>query len=73
MLGLFAGLALQGDALLLAGTAMLGSYTTFSTWMLETHRLAEDGAARAARANVVVSLALGFGAARSGARSERTL
>ena len=43
MLGLFAGLALHGDALLLAGTALLGSYTTFSTWMFETHRLAEDG------------------------------
>ena len=53
VLGLFAGLALHGDALLLAGTALLGSYTTFSTWMFETHRLAEEGASWAAVLNVV--------------------
>ena len=27
---------------LLAGTAFVGSYTTFSTWMLETQRLGEE-------------------------------
>ena len=31
------------DAMLVLETATIGSYTTFSTWMLETHRLAEDG------------------------------
>ena len=36
MLGIITGLALTGDAVLLAGTAAVGSYTTFSTWMLET-------------------------------------
>jgi CrcB protein len=59
LLGLVAGLALHGDALLLAGTALLGSYTTFSTWMFETHRLAEDGERAAAAVNVVATLALG--------------
>ena len=34
---------------MLAGTATLGSYTTFSTWMLETQRLAEDGEVAARR------------------------
>ena len=43
VLGLLAGADVTGDALLLAGTAALGSYTTFSTWMLESHRLGEDG------------------------------
>jgi CrcB protein len=62
-LGLLAGLAVSGQALLLAGTATLGSYTTFSTWMLETHRLAEDGALARALANVLLSLTAGFGAA----------
>src|SRR5439155_4055304 len=38
-LGLLAGADVAGDALLLAGTALLGSYTTFSTWMLESQRL----------------------------------
>jgi CrcB protein len=66
LLGLLAGLAVHGDALLLAGTAVLGSYTTFSTWMLETHRLAEDGQGAAALANVAVSLALGVAAAALG-------
>ena len=41
-LGLITGLALGHAQALLAGTAAVGSYTTFSTWMLETQRLAED-------------------------------
>src|SRR5262249_39681290 len=36
ILGLITGLALGHDEALLAGTAAVGSYTTFSTWMLET-------------------------------------
>ena len=59
-LGLLVGAAVGGDALRLAGTGFLGAYTTFSTWMLETHRLAEDGRGRAALANVAVSLAAGL-------------
>ncbi len=51
---------------MLAGTATLGSYTTFSTWMLETHRLAEDAKLPAALLNVLVSLAVGVGAAALG-------
>jgi CrcB protein len=54
--------ALTGDALLLVGTATLGSYTTFSTWMLETQRLTEDGELGPAVANVLVSLIVGLGA-----------
>ena len=65
-LGLVAGLALHGDALLLAGTSLLGSYTTFSTWMLETHRLAEEGSSWAALLNVLASLALGIAAVALG-------
>jgi CrcB protein len=66
LLGLLAGLSLHGDGLLLAGTAMLGSYTTFSTWMLETHRLGEDARPAAAWLNVAVSLAAGIAAAAIG-------
>jgi CrcB protein len=66
LLGLVTGLALTGNALLLVGTATIGSYSTFSTWMLETHRLAEDGEIGAAVANLVVSLAVGIGAAALG-------
>ena len=42
LLGLLSGLALSPHLALLAGTAFVGSYTTFSTWMLETHRLGEE-------------------------------
>lgn len=65
-LGLLDGLALRGTAMVLAGTAALGSYTTFSTWMLETHRLAEEGESRRALANVLLSLISGLGAAALG-------
>ena len=41
LLGLVAGFALHGDALTLVGGGLLGSYTTFSTWMLDSERLAE--------------------------------
>jgi CrcB protein len=66
VLGLLVGLALHGDAYLLVGTAVIGSYTTFSTWMFESHRLAEDGWSWLAAVNVVLSLALGLGAAELG-------
>ena len=65
-LGLLTGLAITGDALLLAGTALLGSFTTFSTWMLETERLAEDGEGRLALGNLVLSCVGGLGAALLG-------
>jgi fluoride exporter len=66
ILGLLAGLAVGGDAYLLAGTAAVGSYTTFSTWMLETQRLTEERQHRQAVLNVVVSLVLGVAAAELG-------
>jgi CrcB protein len=44
----------------LVGTGLLGAYTTFSTWALESHRLGEAGRERLAAANVLVSLALGL-------------
>jgi CrcB protein len=65
-LGLLAGLAVSGDLLVLTGTATLGSYTTFSTWMFETQRLGEERWVRAAVLNVVVSLALGIAAVALG-------
>jgi fluoride exporter len=65
-LGFIVGLGFQGDRLLLAGTATLGSYTTFSTWMFETQRLVEDGEGLAAAGNVVISLVFGVGAAALG-------
>jgi fluoride exporter len=66
ILGLITGLALGHEQALLAGTAAVGSYTTFSTWMLETQRLTEERQYRTAAVNVIVSLALGIAAAALG-------
>jgi CrcB protein len=66
VLGLIAGLAVGGDAALLAGTAAVGSYTTFSTWMLESQRLTEERQHARALLNVVGSLVLGLVAAELG-------
>jgi len=66
VLGLLTGLALDHDAALLAGTAAVGSYTTFSTWMYETQRLGEERQHRSAAANIAVSLVLGVAAAALG-------
>jgi fluoride exporter len=62
-IGVLTGAGVTGDGLLLVGTATLGSFTTFSTWMLETERLAENGQGRAALANLGVSLVAGVAAA----------
>lgn len=66
LLGFCAGISLSGATLAIAGTALLGSYTTFSTWMLETHRLVEDAGLARAAGNAIISLLLGFGAAALG-------
>ena len=47
-------------------TGFLGAYTTFSTWMLETQRLAEEGAPRLAAAYVAASVAGGLGCGAAG-------
>jgi fluoride exporter len=66
VLGLLVGVSLDGDGYLLAGTAVLGSYTTFSTWMLETQRLGEDGEGGALVLNIALSVAVGLAAAELG-------
>jgi fluoride exporter len=66
LLGLLGGLALSRHAALLADTAFVGSYTTFSTWMLETQRLSEERQLRSAVANLVASIVLGIAGALLG-------
>ncbi len=66
LLGFITGLALSPHAALLVGTALVGSYTTFSTWMFETQRLAEERQIWPAVANIVVSMVLGVAAAAGG-------
>jgi fluoride exporter len=66
LLGLLVGLSVHGHAYLLEGTAVVGSYTTFSTWMFESHRLAEDGRLSLAALNLAASLVLGLAAVELG-------
>jgi fluoride exporter len=66
LLGLLGGLALSRHAALLVDTAFIGSYTTFSTWMLETQRLGEERQIRSAVANLVASVVFGIAAALLG-------
>ncbi len=51
-------------AALLVG--FVGSYTTFSTWTLESYRLLQDGALGPALANLFGSMAAGLGATYAG-------
>ena len=60
--GLVAGIALAHDADLLLAGGLLGAYTTFSTWMLDSERLARGGRTAFAATNILVSLALGLAA-----------
>jgi CrcB protein len=73
LLGLLAGLAPPSRLMLLLGTATVGSYTTFSTWMLETQRPAEDGEHAVARWNIVVSVVGGLIAVALGRALGRAL
>jgi fluoride exporter len=66
VLGVFVGAALSGDAYRVAGSGLIGAFTTFSTWALESHRLGEEGQLRLGILNFAVSLVLGVGAAWAG-------
>ncbi|HET9678398.1 MAG TPA: fluoride efflux transporter CrcB [Solirubrobacterales bacterium] len=66
LLGFLAGTSVGDDGRLLLGAGAIGAYTTFSTWMLETQRVAEAGKRRIAVVNVVLSIALGLAAVALG-------
>jgi fluoride exporter len=59
-LGVLAGAVVSGDALRLEGIGFIGAFTTFSTWVFESHRLGEDGELGWGVVNLVGSLALGI-------------
>jgi CrcB protein len=61
-LGLLVGRGIGGDLRLVLAGGLVGSFTTFSTWMLETQRLLEEGSDRAAALNLGLSVVLGVSA-----------
>ena len=64
--GALLGLAVSNTVHRLVATGLIGAFTTFSTWMFETHRLSEDGQRWLAALNLVGSLILGVLAAWAG-------
>ena len=66
VLGVLVGLSISHRATEILGTATIGSYTTFSTWMLESQRPAEDGEPRLAWLNIAVGLSAGLAVAAIG-------
>jgi len=66
ILGILSGLAPHPHLALIAGTGAIGSYTTFSTWMLETNRLGEERQIRLALINIAASITAGVAAAALG-------
>jgi CrcB protein len=65
-LGVVAGSTLDGETATIVSGGVIGSFTTFSTWILDSHRLAAGGRAELAWLNIGVSLVAGFGAVALG-------
>jgi CrcB protein len=66
VIGLAERAAISDDVRLVLLTGFCGGLTTFSTWSVETIELVDGGRWRAAILNVLVTLALGLGAAVAG-------
>lgn len=60
-LGLLDGATLPAAMSFVFGTGVIGAYTTFSTWMFETQRLAEERQVARAGQNLYLSVVLGVG------------
>ncbi len=65
-LGFLTGFSTHQPLLRIVEVGFLGAFTTFSTWMLDSERLAGEGRIPAAAINVGVSLIAGFGAVALG-------
>ena len=66
VLGVVAGAELHGEALVIVAGGVLGSFTTFSTWILDSHRLASTGQASLAWLNIGLSTTAGLAAVTLG-------
>jgi fluoride exporter len=59
-IGVVAGSTLDGETATIVTGGVIGSFTTFSTWVLDSHRLALADRAGLAWANIAVSVVAGF-------------
>jgi fluoride exporter len=71
--GLLLGVGANDDVHLLAATGTLGSFTTFSTWMLDLERAEEQREPGNFALNLGLSAGLGLGAAALGRAVGRML
>ena len=65
-LGMLVGASVTHRVAFLLGTGFMGGYTTFSTWMVETERLGEDGDVASLLRNLWLSMLAGFAIAAAG-------
>jgi fluoride exporter len=65
-IGAVAGSTLHGEAATIVTGGVIGSFTTFSTWVLDSHRLAVAGRAELAWLNIALSAVAGFAAVALG-------
>ena len=65
-IGLVAGSTLDGETATIVSGGVIGSFTTFSTWILDSHRLAVARRAELAWLNIGVAVVAGFAAVTLG-------
>lgn len=65
-IGVVAGSTLRGELATILSGGVIGSFTTFSTWVLDSQRLASAGRAELAWLNIGLSVAAGFAAVALG-------
>jgi CrcB protein len=65
-IGLVAGSTLSGETATVLTGGVIGSFTTFSTWVLDSQRLGVAGRPGLAWLNIALSAAAGFGAVALG-------
>lgn len=65
-LGVMTGMGVGRETLMLLGTGLLGGFTTFSTWIVDSRRLRDAQLRREAVLNIAIALVLGAIAATAG-------
>lgn len=65
-IGVVAGSTLDGETATIVSGGVIGSFTTFSTWILDSHRLAVARRAELAWLNIALSVVAGFAAVTLG-------
>lgn len=66
LIGVVSGSALDGQAQVIVAGGVIGSFTTFSTWILDSHLLASANLAHLVGLNIAIPLVTGFAAVALG-------